>query len=322
MLSEDTEAAASAPLPGLKVHSAPTDLELYKALLDQMSDGVYVADLEGRILYSNEAAFRLTGYESREITGLCCQDQRQCPISHIGHALCRESCTLSDCMKDGVTRELRALVRNKQGRRLPVAVTIQAIRAADGSIIGAVEIFRDDSASNEARRKLEEMERMAYLDPLTQVANRRFLEVSMDTGLNEFKITKAPFGVLMIDLDRLKTINDTFGHNCGDFALKLVAKTLVGTLRPTDIAGRWGGDEFLAIVRNVSLEVLGELSKRLVSTVSEIPFANSEGQPILLSISAGGTLARSDDTIDTLIKRADDLLYESKTDGRDRAKTT
>jgi len=126
----------------------------------------------------------------------------------------------------------------------------------------------------------------------------------------------------MIDLDRFKTINDTFGHTCGDFALKLFAKTLVGALRPTDISGRWGGDEFLAIVRNVNLEVLGELASRLVSTVSRIPFASSEGQPIPLSISVGGALVRPGDTGNALIKRADDLLYKSKSDGRDRAKTT
>jgi diguanylate cyclase (GGDEF)-like protein/PAS domain S-box-containing protein len=325
MPSEDTEvaeAAASAPFPGLRVHSAPTELELYKALLDQMSDGVYVTDRERRFLYSNEAASRLTGYESHEIAGLSCQGHRQCPIGHIGHTMCQHSCTLSDCMNDGATREVKGLLRNKHGRRLPVAVTVQAIRAADGSIVGAVEIFRDDSASNQARRRSEAMERMAYLDPLTKVANRRFLKVSMDTAMREFKVTKAPFGVLMIDLDRFKTINDTFGHTCGDFALKLFAKTLVGALRPTDISGRWGGDEFLAIVRNVNLEVLGELASRLVSTVSRIPFASSEGQPIPLSISVGGALVRPGDTGNALIKRADDLLYKSKSDGRDRAKTT
>jgi len=319
--NEDIEAAAPIPLEGFKVHDAPTDLELYKALLDHMSDGVYVADRERRLLYSNEAAFRLTGYKPHEITGLSCQDQSPCPIGHVGHTLCRESCPLSDCMNDGSTREVKALLRHKLGRRLPVAVTIQPIRAASGSIIGAVEIFRDDSAWNEAQRKSEAMERMALLDPLTKVANRRCLDMSLTTAMREYKVTKVPFGVLVVDVDRFKTINDTFGHNCGDFALKQMAKTLVGTLRPTDIAGRWGGDEFLAIVRNVSLEVLGELAQRLVSTVSRIPFASSEGQPILLSVSAGGTLARTGDTVNELIKRADGLLYESKMAGRDRATT-
>jgi diguanylate cyclase (GGDEF)-like protein/PAS domain S-box-containing protein len=319
--NEDVDAAASTPLPGLMVHGTPTDLELYKGLLDHMSDGVYIADRDRRFLYSNEAAFRLTGYKAAEIQGLSCQDQRDCPIGHMGYRMCRESCPLSECMNDGSTREVKTLLRNKQGGRLPVVVTIQPIRAADGSIIGAVEIFRDDSAWNEARRKSEAMERMAFLDPLTKVANRRFLEISMDTAMREFKITKAPFGVLVIDVDGFKTINDTFGHTCGDFALKQIAKTLVGTLRPTDTVGRWGGDEFLAIVRNVSVEVLGELARRLVTTVSRLPCASGEGQPILLSISAGGTLTRTGDTVNALIKRADGLLYESKMDGRDRATT-
>jgi diguanylate cyclase (GGDEF)-like protein/PAS domain S-box-containing protein len=282
---------------------------------------VYVADREGRFLYCNEAAFRLTGYKAEEITGRSCQDQEECPIGHLGHKLCQDSCPLSECMKEGVTREVKAFLRHKQGRRIPVAVSIQPIRAADGSIIGAVGIFKDDSAQNDARRKFEAMERLAFLDSLTELPNRRFLEISLQTAMREYQITKAPFGVLVIDLDSFKTINDTFGHASGDHALKQVAKTIAGTLRPTDTVGRWGGDEFLAIARNVSSGILRELAERCVVIVSQILYSGIDGQSESLSISVGGSLARPGDTIKALIKRADGLMYESKTSGRNRVTT-
>ena len=306
---------------GLKVQKTPIDLEFYKGLLDYISDGVYVVDRDRRFLYCNGAAFRLTGYNAKEIIGRSCQHHGDCPIGHIGPRLCEENCLLSGCMKDGGTREAKGFLRHKDGRRVPVAMSIQAIRAPDSSIVGAVEIFKDDSAQNDARRKLAAMERLSFLDSLTQMPNRRFLEMSMHSAIREYQVAKAPFGVLVFDLDRLKTINDSFGHASGDNALKHVAKTLTGTLRPTDTVGRWSGDEFLAIVRNVNDEILRVLAERCVVAVARIPCSDSDGQPKSLSISVGGTLARRGDTVKGLIKRADGLMYESKTSGRDRAIT-
>src|ERR1035438_1857967 len=133
------------------------------------------------------------------------------------------------------------------------------------------------------------MERLAFLDSLTQTPNRRFLELSLHTAMREYQVTNVPFGVLVIDIDSFKTINDSFGHTTGDSALKQVAMACVGTLRPTDTVGRWGGDEFLAIVRNVSNEILRGLSNRCVALTAGISFSGSDNEPISLSISVGGT---------------------------------
>ena len=86
----------------------------------------------------------------------------------------------------------------------------------------------DDSARQEAQRKTEELERLAFLDPLTQMPNRRFVEMSLQTAMQEYQLTNSPFGVLATDLNKLKTINDLFGHANGDRALREVAKMLAG----------------------------------------------------------------------------------------------
>jgi diguanylate cyclase (GGDEF)-like protein/PAS domain S-box-containing protein len=319
-VQNETGGANSHGLPhDFSLPIAPTDPELYKKLLDQMSDGVYIADRNMRFLYCNEAAFRMTGYKPQEIAGQSCRENGVCPIGYMGKKLCQPDCILAECMKDGSTREAKVFLRHKQGRRIPVAFRVEPIRASDGSIIGVVEIFKDDSARHDASRKAEAMKRLAFLDPLTQTPNRRFLAMSLHTALREFQLTKVPFGVLMIDLDHFKDINDSFGHGVGDSALKQTAKTLGGTLRPTDTVGRWGGDEFLAIVRDVNQETLQELSERSVIMVARIAVHGSDGKYISPSISVGGTLVRHGDSFRSLVKRADELLYESKKAGRGRA---
>ncbi|MGD0893473.1 MAG: sensor domain-containing diguanylate cyclase [Terracidiphilus sp.] len=303
----------------LKDPVTPTDPGFYKELIDQMSDGVYFVDRERRIHYWNEGACRLTGYSSEELTGRYCQDNILCHVDEQGRKLCIDGCPLLASIEDGSTHEARLFLRHKQGRRVPVLVQVQPLRTADGAIAGAIEIFRDDSAQYEARRKLEAMKRLAFLDHLTQMPNRRFLEMSLRTAMNEYQVHKDAFGVLMIDLDEFKAINDSFGHSFGDYALQQAGRTLTGTLRPTDVVGRWGGDEFLAIVYNVKSENLAELARRCAVLMGQTSVLDAEDRRVSLSISVGAALVRPGDTCEALIERADELMYKSRTVGRGRS---
>jgi diguanylate cyclase (GGDEF)-like protein/PAS domain S-box-containing protein len=298
-----------------------TGPSFYKDLLDHMSDGVYFVDRDRRILYWNEGAFRLTGYTAEELVGRCCQDDTLCHVDANGRRLCQDGCPLTASVNDGGAHEAQVFLRHKQGRRVPVSVRVQPIRAEDGSVIGAVEIFSDDTAQHAERRKTAEMERLAFLDQVTQLPNRRYAEMSLQTALSEYQVHKDPFGVLVIDLDRFKAINDGFGHATGDRALQEVAKTLTGALRATDIVGRWGGDEFIAVVRHVNSETLKGLAERCCVLVAQTTIPRSERSAVSMSVSIGGTLALPDDTVEGLIKRADELMYRSKTSGRARAAT-
>ena len=287
-------------------------MELYKELLDCMSDGVYFVDRERRILYWNEGAAQLTGYSAAEVLGRRCQDNLLCHVDGLGHPLCLDGCPLSACLADGGSHDADVFLRHKQGRRVPVNVRVQPIRDADGTIVGAVEIFRDNTAQIEARRKAEAMERLAFLDTLTQLPNRRFLEMSLRTGLMEYEAGGDPLGVLVFDLNRFKAINDRCGHSSGDRALVEAARTLAGALRAVDIVGRWGGDEFLAIAHSVSEKVLQELAERCTALVGKTTFRTDCGSPNVLSISVGCALARPDDDAAGLVARADVLMYANK----------
>lgn len=298
----------------------PNDPSFYKELLEHISDGVFFVDRDRRILYWNEGAFRLTGYKAEELVGRCCPDHRMCHVDDPGeHTVCEDRCPLTASVDDGGAHKVQLFLQHKQGGRVPVVLRAQPIRSADGSIVGAVGIFSDDSVQQEARRKIEEMERLAFLDQVTQLPNRHYLEMCSRTALHEFHVHNDPFGVLVIDLDRFKAVNDDFGHATGDRVLQAVGKTLSGALRGVDIVGRWGGDEFVAVVHHVNSEILGELAERCCAVVAQTAVASSDGAPVSMSVSIGGTLALPDDTPERLFQRADGLMYQCKTSGRGRA---
>ena len=317
-MRESKNAAKSQFPPRLRVSKAPTDPELFRALLDHVSDAVYIAGHDRRVLYCNKAATELTGYQAEEILGKSCSDNGHCPIGHNGRSVCEEGCLLSESLRDGSARRTKAFLVHKHGRRIPASVTVQPIAAADGSIIGVVQIFKDQSQREASRRKVEAMERLAFIDPLTQMPNRRSLEMSLEGALLAYRVNKTPFGALLFDLDKLKSINDSYGHANGDYALCQAAKILSGAVRPTDTVGRWGGDEFLAILPGVSTGVLRQLAERCGNNVARDSYFTIDEQLVSVSVSVGGTVVCAQDNAATLIARADDLLYQSKAAGRNR----
>lgn len=297
----------------------PTTPDFFKALLDQMSDGVYFVDRDRRILYWNEGAFRLTGYSSKELVGRQCQDDILCHVDYTSRHICHEECPLSACISDGCGHEARVFLRHKEGRRVPVVVRTQPLLGPDGSIVGGIEIFSDDSAREESRRKIQDMERMAFLDHLTQLPNRRFTEIALQTALSEYRIHGDPFGLLSIDLDGFKKINDSFGHAMGDIVLRETAKTLTASMRPTDIVGRWGGDEFVAIVRSANQELLDTLTSRCTALVRQTSVPLPDGRRVHAAASVGAALVSHEDTCDSLLSRADEWMYLCKSAGRQRS---
>jgi diguanylate cyclase (GGDEF)-like protein/PAS domain S-box-containing protein len=294
----------------------PTGPDFHKELLDTMSDGVYFVNRERKIQYWNAGAHRLTGYSSDEVIGRRCPDDVLRHVDDGGRPLRRSACPLSACISDGRAREAVVYVQHKEGRRVPVLVRVQPMRDDTGAIVGAVEIFSDGSAQTEARRTIEEMRRIAYLDVVTQLPNRRFVEMSLDAAIDEYALRNKSFGVLLLDVNQFKQINDVYGHGCGDRVLRDAGETLVSSFRPTDVVGRWGGDEFVAVARHVSRKTLDALAKRCAATIANAAIPTGAGKQISLRISIGATLVQPGETRAELIGRADSLMYQSKSCGR------
>ena len=127
--------------------------------------------------------------------------------------------------------------------------------------------------------RIAQFEKMAYLDTLTGVANRRFTEMTLHSRLDERQRYGWSFGVLFIDVDHFKNVNDQYGHEVGDQVLAMVAKTLSNSVRSFDFVGRWGGEEFLAILANVDAAELHAFANRIRALVEQSHLDGRDQRP-------------------------------------------
>lgn len=287
----------------------------FKDVLDQLYDGLYLVDRHRTLTYWNRASEQITGFTADEVLGRRCSDNLLTHIDQSGQCLCYGQCPVARTLEDGIGREAQVYLHHKAGHRVPVLVRVSAIRDAAGNIVGAAELFTDNSSKGAMLEKIAELEQLAVMDPLTRLANRHYTEKFLDSRLNEMTRYGWPLGVLFVDIDHFKGINDSHGHAFGDKVLQMVARTLVNNLRSFDLLGRWGGEEFLAVISQVDRAALYHLAERLRVLVREA-YLVMNGTPVSVTVSVGATLARTGDTIETVTHRADLLMYKSKERGR------
>jgi diguanylate cyclase (GGDEF)-like protein len=233
-----------------------------------------------------------------------------------GHSLCNLACPIDQLISDNCYEGGEFILRHKDGHRIPVLERISPILDSNGQVVGVAQVFSDNYSKVTLKKRIDDLQKQSLIDPLTKLANRRAMEIYLTSRREEFRRFRWPFGVLFIDIDHFKQINDNYGHIVGDDILRMVAETLSHNNRPFDIIGRWGGEEFLAIIANVDLKALKEIADRYRVFIRKSKLARSKGD-IRVTVSIGATLCRKDDTTRSLIKRADDLMYRCKNSGRD-----
>ena len=289
--------------------------DVYERIFENLNDGLYFVNTDRIITYWNKAAEQITGFSAPEVMGRPCSDNILTHVDGDGRSLCFGMCPLAKTLADGSPRESEVYLHHKEGHRIPILIRVSPLTDKNHQVIGGVELFTDIShlAANELRVK--ELEKLAFLDKLTQLANRHYIEREIQTRLSETQRLNVPFGILFMDIDRFKILNDTYGHDVGDRVLRSVSRTFVAGSRPFDLFGRWGGEEFIGIIRNINKEVL-ELYGNRIRKLVESAYIIHNGIKMNVTISIGATMIQGNDTIDSLIKRADILLYQSKTRGR------
>ncbi len=289
----------------------------YKALIDNIFDGLYLVDKNRSISYWNHVAETITGYRAEEVVGRRCRDNILVHVDEDGQSLCLGRCPLQATIQDGVFRDAEVYLQHKDGHRVPVWIRAAPLHDTAGNIIGGAELFTDLSANNAITTKVNELEKLSFLDSTTQMANRRYLEMELHNRISEKNRYGATFGIVFMDIDFFKRVNDNYGHALGDRVLKAVARTFMNTARPSDLMGRWGGEEFVGILKRVDDDGLRSAAERVRSLV-EKSHIRENGLTLKVTVSIGGTLADPTDTADSIIKRADTLLYRSKENGRNR----
>ena len=279
----------------------------------QSRDGMIVTDAHGNILRVNEAFVIVSGYSAVELVGKNTSIFRS--PTHHDSAFYRN---MWEAISTEGGWEGSIWNVNKEGRILPVWLSITAVRNAEEKITHYIGIYSNTSDPREAERKIMEL---AYYDPLTNLPNRRLL---LDR-LNQARIAairNKVFGaILLVDIDRFKSINDTRGHDMGDQVLMAVAQSLRSNLREMDTAARLGGDEFIVLipdlgpVADIAMYALKMIADKLHTSISEP--VNLNGFTHITTSSIGITLfSHHTQGVNELLKEADLALYQAKASGR------
>ena len=286
-------------------------------ILNSLHEGLYVLDRDRNIIFWNQGAEKISGYSAAEVLGYSCADNILVHVDDEGTCLCQGSCPVAQTLDDGRLREAEVFLHHKEGHRVPVVVRVTPLLDDDGRVVGAVEVFADNSMRREERLRMEELEKLALLDSLTQLPNRRYLEQMLLSRLSEFQRAGLSFGIIMMDLDHFKQVNDTHGHNLGDEVLRAVSRTLTEVSRPYDLVGRWGGEEFLAILPNIDRLNLFKVGERYRAMVERTRTECAQGD-VCVTVSAGAASVGTGDSLESLVERADRQLYQAKESGRNR----
>jgi diguanylate cyclase (GGDEF)-like protein len=267
--------------------------------LDSICDGLLVIDNNGRLVDMNNAARKLPGAESFRMGDLLPGDNQL--VAHLRPLIETEASTIAFCTdpQEGCGHHYKASVYPLSTRETGV----QGIAILISEVTDTVELLR-------------RLNHQANTDELTGVLNRRQL---MSLGANELTISRqtgAPLGVVMIDLDQFKSINDQYGHAVGDTLLKKVAQSLREKLRANDILGRYGGDEFVAFLPATNITQAMIVAERLNSRLlAENYVVEEESLTITASFGVLSVCACDDTAIDDLLRAVDVALYQAKANG-------
>jgi len=288
--------------------------EFIEVTLHSIGDGVVACDAEGRIQYLNPVAEALLGV------------QRQ---SALGHAFDQTLVLLDPetrlridnpvlrCLRtgrgSGLPRE--ALMRGLSGQQHPIQHAVSPIFGPHGQLRGAVMVFQD---VREARALEQRMAHLAHHDALTDLPNRVLLQDRIQQACERSRREGGGFGVMFLDLDHFKHVNDSLGHAAGDELLREMARRLKATLRTCDTICRLGGDEFVMLVGDIqNPQDLGAVAEKVLAEVARPCLI--AGRDMNMSVSLGLALFPADgENVEMLMKHADTAMYRAKREGRSR----
>ncbi|MEA4872714.1 MAG: PAS domain S-box protein [Synergistaceae bacterium] len=274
--------------------------QIEKTLLS-VGDGVISTDKNGRIRLMNKAAENLTGWKLKNSLGMKIEDiydirdetTKEKIVSHFGRVLQKG---------DQINNSNHKLLISKNGVELYIEDSSAPIKDSRGNISGMILVFRD---STEKIERLKQVEYLSLHDHMTSLYNRKYMQDSikrLDTKRN------LPFSVIYMDVNGLKLVNDSLGHEMGDRLIVSVANALKGMLRSDDIVGRIGGDEFLVLLPKTDIESTERVAERIESTVSDTKIGS-----LVPSIALGCAVKTEDDqSILETLKRAEASMYKGK----------
>ena len=282
--------------------------ERYRAILKEIEEGYYEVDLAGNFTFANDAACCQFGYSRQELMGMNYRAYVPKDDAKNVYKTWNKVYRTGEPVKSFPFASIK-----KDGTHIYLENSITPLRNKEGKIIGFRSVSRDITERRQFEQKLAEM---ATHDSLTGLPNRVLLNDRLMIGSALARRSGHRLAVLMLDLDRFKTVNDAMGHSVGDELLKAVGQRLSGILRKSDTVSRIGGDEFLLVLPQISqMEHVTKFAERILNAFQE-PFVFGRHR-LQVTTSIGIAIYPEDGTnIENLLKSADSAMYLAKEQGR------
>ena len=278
-------------------------LRLAASVFSSSYEAILITDVDNRIVDVNPAFCRITGYSREESLG---RDPGMLASGRQGREFYR---AMWQAIEEHDHWQGELWNRRKDGSEFAEVLSISRVRDARGRVIHHLAMFSDISR---LKKHEEELNRIAYFDPLTGAPNRRLLDDRLRQAIAHSRRTGKPLAVCVIDLDGFKPVNDQLGHEAGDQVLIGIVDRLGAILRASDTVARLGGDEFVLLLEDIE----GERVLERVLEAIRTPIALAS-QQVCVSASIGVTLFPEDDADpDTLLRHADQAMYRAKQRGR------
>jgi diguanylate cyclase (GGDEF)-like protein/PAS domain S-box-containing protein len=283
-------------------------LLLAASVFDNSREGILITDAEQIILRANPAFCRLIGYEELDICG------KTPKIFQSGHQSAEFYHGLRESLDKHGQWQGEVLDRRRDGMIVPILLSISVVKDEAGKILHYVAVHTDISQIKQSEARLEYQARH---DPLTGLANRLMLHLRTEHALQQARREHRPLALLMIDLDRFKDVNDSFGHLMGDALLREVADRLTRRVRNADTVSRLGGDEFTVLLEHIdNPDEAAHVAQDLIAMLSE-PFSLPNGSEVVVGATVGIALFPAHgDSEQALLQGADAALYQAKAEGR------
>ncbi len=313
-----------------------TSEEHFRTLAENMGDIVWRADAQLRFTYINVADQKLRGFPRDEVIGTFVRDNCTQHGRDILQKQSRKRLEMETTGNKGIALNFELPMLHKDYGEVWIELSSVPIYAVDGNIIGYQAVGRDVSRRRQqeksmlqSHQKLEDMlqeaeEEKAVLhvqaiqDPLTGLYNRRYLDVTLPREFSRSKRDKKPLAVIMMDLDHFKTVNDQYGHAAGDEVLKALAELLKNGTRESDLICRYGGEEFVAIMPDTSAHQAFVRCESWRKQLEEMSIIYRDFN-ISITLSAGiAAFPEDGDSPELLLALADEMLYKSKQEGRNK----
>lgn len=275
--------------------------------LGQTAEAILITDARSRIVYVNRAFSRITGYTLKEVAGKTPRILRSGRQSRDFYAL------MWKCLRATGLWQGEIWNRRRNGEIYPEWLSISAVRSSSGKVEYYLAIFSDITLRKREERELYDL---ATHDALTGLANRSFFSERFQHAMARARRANHLVGLIYMDLDGFKPVNDALGHRRGDQLLQTVAERLKRSVREEDTIARLGGDEFAVILEHLSNPQDAAASAKKLLRALARPYV-LDGHRARVTASIGITVyPRDGDEVETLLNRADRAMYQAKTERR------